>query len=50
MRDACALNELPDEAVMDARAEAWRPWRGVAARMLWAYYGIRRAKKSAAPA
>ena len=49
VRDACALNELPDEAVMDARAEAWRPWRGVAARMLWAYYGIRRARKSAAP-
>ena len=21
-------------------AEAWRPWRGVAARLLWAYYAV----------
>lgn len=27
----------PDELL--AIAEVWRPWRGVAARMLWAYYG-----------
>jgi DNA-3-methyladenine glycosylase II len=26
----------PDQFI--ALAEAWRPWRGVAARMLWAYY------------
>ena len=50
VQDACGLNDLPDEAVMDEMAETWRPWRGVAARMLWAYYGIRRARKSAAPA
>jgi DNA-3-methyladenine glycosylase II len=29
-------------------AEAWRPWRAVAARMLWAYYSARR-KTSALP-
>ena len=23
-------------------AEAWRPWRAVAARMLWSYYALRR--------
>jgi len=23
-------------------AEAWRPWRAVAARMLWSYYAFRR--------
>ena len=25
-------------AELEALAEAWRPWRGVAARLLWAYY------------
>ena len=30
-----------------ARAEAWRPYRGVAAHLLWAYYGLR--KKGGAP-
>jgi len=48
VQDACGLNDLPDEAVMDEMAETWRPWRGVAARMLWAYYGVRRAAKSGA--
>jgi 3-methyladenine DNA glycosylase/8-oxoguanine DNA glycosylase len=23
-------------------AESWRPWRGVAARLLWAYYALRK--------
>ena len=26
------------ERTLRARAEAWRPWRGVAAHLLWAYY------------
>ncbi len=29
----------PSEAQLLERAEAWRPWRGVAAHLLWAYYG-----------
>ncbi|MFQ5626948.1 MAG: DNA-3-methyladenine glycosylase family protein, partial [Methyloligellaceae bacterium] len=49
VQDACGLKHLPDEAVMDDMAEAWRPWRGVAARMLWAYYAVRRSTKSGAP-
>ena len=49
VQDACAMDDLPDEAVMDAVAEAWRPWRGVAARMLWSYYALRRAAKSGVP-
>lgn len=50
VQDACGLDELPDEAGMVEAAEIWRPWRGVAARMLWAYYGIRRTqKKDAVP-
>ena len=30
---------------LNAIAEAWRPWRGVAAHVLWAYYGARRARQ-----
>jgi DNA-3-methyladenine glycosylase II len=32
------LAERPDSALVAAMAEAWSPWRGVAARLLWAYY------------
>lgn len=32
------LPERPREAALRAMAEAWSPWRGVAARILWAYY------------
>ena len=31
-------------------AERWRPWRGVAARLLWAWYGLSRRRSSAEPA
>lgn len=50
VQDACALDDIPDENAMIAIAERWRPWRGVAARMLWAYYGIQRAQKQSQPA
>lgn len=30
---------------LNAIAEDWRPWRGVAAHVLWAYYGARRARQ-----
>ena len=49
VKDALELAARPDQALMKELAEAWRPWRAVAARMLWAYYGLRR-KTSAAPA
>jgi DNA-3-methyladenine glycosylase II len=32
------LGGRPDARALAAIAERWRPWRGVAARMLWAYY------------
>lgn len=32
------LPERPKEKEMRAIAEAWSPWRAVAARLLWAYY------------
>lgn len=34
------LPDRPKEKAMRALAENWAPWRGVAARLLWAYYRI----------
>ncbi|TCO81786.1 DNA-3-methyladenine glycosylase II [Plasticicumulans lactativorans] len=34
------LPERPGWRALDAQAEAWRPWRGVAARALWRYYAL----------
>jgi DNA-3-methyladenine glycosylase II len=36
---ALGLKRRPDARKLEAIAERWRPLRGVAARMLWAYYG-----------
>ncbi len=35
---AAGLDARPLPAELTEMAEQWRPWRGVAARMLWAYY------------
>ena len=34
------LSERPSEKQLRAMAQAWSPWRGVAARLLWAYYRL----------
>ena len=34
------LDGRPTEKELRQMAEAWSPWRGVAARLLWAYYHI----------
>jgi DNA-3-methyladenine glycosylase II len=34
------LPERPAEKAMRAQAVEWSPWRGVAARLLWAYYRV----------
>jgi DNA-3-methyladenine glycosylase II len=34
-----AAEKRPSEKALYGRAEAWRPYRGVAAHLLWAYYG-----------
>lgn len=39
MRWADAAVERPNEKAAYLRAEAWRPHRGVAAHLLWAWYG-----------
>jgi DNA-3-methyladenine glycosylase II len=38
VRIAFSLAERPTTRQMVPLAEAWRPWRGVAARVLWTYY------------
>jgi len=35
---AAGLDARPSTGALAAMAERWRPWRGVAARLLWAYY------------
>ena len=37
-QDLFALNERPSPKAFLALAEAWRPWRSVAARLLWSHY------------
>lgn len=44
-RQAFGLAERPKAAELLALAEAWRPWRGVAARLLWAYYAAIKARE-----
>lgn len=39
-QDAFRLNDRPNPKAMAAMAETWRPWRSIAARLLWAYYAL----------
>jgi DNA-3-methyladenine glycosylase II len=47
-RVAFALPTRPSAKEMQALAEAWRPWRAVAARILWSYYRAAAEAKKAA--
>lgn len=40
--DAFGLATRPADAEVRAMAQAWAPWRSVAARLFWAFYGKRR--------
>lgn len=46
---AMKLDVRPTERELLAIAERWRPWRGVAARVLWAYYRVAKATNTGAP-
>jgi DNA-3-methyladenine glycosylase II len=46
---AAGLDERPDAKAMAEIAERWRPWRGVAARMLWAFYAHEKKQRSGLP-
>ena len=39
-RIALSLRKRPDAKQLNKIAEAWRPWRGVAAHLMWAYYHV----------
>jgi DNA-3-methyladenine glycosylase II len=45
-RLALNLKKRPDTGQLEKIGERWRPWRGVAARMLWAYYRARKEGRS----
>jgi DNA-3-methyladenine glycosylase II len=49
VRDALGLEARPEPKQMVDIAEAWRPWRSVAARLLWAYYAVRKSQRLATP-
>ena len=40
-----ALPERPKERALREMAAAWSPWRAVAARLLWEYYRVERARE-----
>jgi len=42
-----ALPARPDARALAAIAESWRPWRAVAARLLWRYYAIAKQREGA---
>ena len=46
---AMELDERPSAKDLAAIAERWKPWRGVAARLLWAYYKVAKNTKSGVP-
>jgi DNA-3-methyladenine glycosylase II len=46
-RIAYGLEGRPKEKDFLGLAERWRPWRGVAAKVLWAYYRIAKAREGA---
>lgn len=47
-RIAYGLPERPDVKTFTAFAERWRPWRGVAAKTLWAYYAVAKSREGVA--
>jgi DNA-3-methyladenine glycosylase II len=46
---ALELDARPGKDEMLELAERWRPWRGVAARLLWAYYAALKQQRTAVP-
>jgi DNA-3-methyladenine glycosylase II len=46
-RLAADLEVRPSDKELLTMAERWRPWRGVAAKVLWAYYRIAKAREGA---
>lgn len=49
-QECFGLEAVPTYAALDSLAEAWRPWRGAAARLLWHAYLLRRNRSGLATA
>ncbi|CAI9413963.1 DNA-3-methyladenine glycosylase [Pleomorphomonas sp. T1.2MG-36] len=47
--EALALEGRPSEKELRAISELWSPWRGVAAKLLWAYYKTMRQGRNVLP-
>jgi DNA-3-methyladenine glycosylase II len=48
-RIAFALDARPSTRALRELSDAWAPWRSAAARLLWAYYRLRKGGKPGAP-
>ncbi|MEZ5909328.1 MAG: DNA-3-methyladenine glycosylase 2 family protein [Hyphomicrobiaceae bacterium] len=48
-KSACGLAARPSQGELLEIAERWRPWRGVAARLLWSYYKVLQEGRSGLP-
>jgi DNA-3-methyladenine glycosylase II len=48
-RLAFALGARPAPRDLRAMSDAWSPWRSAAARLLWAYYGVKKGGKTVTP-
>jgi DNA-3-methyladenine glycosylase II len=46
---ALGIDPRPPEKTLIGLAESWRPWRGVASRLFWAYYRETRGRDAAPP-
>jgi len=46
---AFSITPRPGEKALSQLAESWAPWRGVAARLFWAYYRNMRGRDAAPP-
>ncbi|MCP8941129.1 DNA-3-methyladenine glycosylase 2 family protein [Alsobacter sp. SYSU M60028] len=49
LRMGFGLPERPSAKALGEFAERWRPWRGAAAKLLWAYYGAMKRGDDATP-
>lgn len=47
--EALSLEKRPSEKELRAISELWSPWRGVAAKLLWAYYKAMRQGRNVLP-
>ena len=48
-RLAFALDARPAPRDLRVMSDAWSPWRSAAARLLWAYYRVKKGGKATAP-